>query len=173
MTTKIKYGTKYLEQMIGGLTFGKLLESYRKSQEISQKDFAKFLGMTPSSLCDLEKGRKLPSSSRAFQIAKKIKDLELTQVEDLDLDNFDVFESSLNFESPKEVRTILLKHFVNGEHDSFFEILSLYMNHVGKSKVALEAGIPERTVYNFINGDHKTSSINIFKVMRFISKQVS
>lgn len=106
------------------------------------------------------------------QRSKKVTEFKLPQVEDLDLGDFDIFESSLNFEDPKTVRALLLKHFMNGEHDSFIEILGLYMNHVGKSRIAQEAGIPERTVYNFMNGDHKTSSINIFKVMRFISRQV-
>lgn len=69
MTTKIKFGIKELEQEVAGLTFGKLLESYRKSEELSQKEFAQLIGITPSSLCDLEKGRKIPSPSRAYNIA--------------------------------------------------------------------------------------------------------
>jgi transcriptional regulator with XRE-family HTH domain len=68
MTTK-RYGTKELEKEIGGLTFGKLLESQRKCEEMSQKDFAALLGISASSLCDLEKGRKIPSASRAMEIA--------------------------------------------------------------------------------------------------------
>ncbi len=70
---KKKNGTKELEKEIGGLTFGKLLESHRKAEELSQKDFAEFLGITASSLCDLEKGRKIPSPLRAAIIAKKLK----------------------------------------------------------------------------------------------------
>jgi len=73
MTTKFKhYGTKEFEQDYGALTFGKLLESHRLSEEVSQKDFAKFLGISASSLCDLEKGRKIPSPRRAALIAKKL-----------------------------------------------------------------------------------------------------
>lgn len=72
MTTKIKFGVKELEEELGGLTFGKLLESYRKSEELSQKEFAQIIGITPSSLCDLEKGRKIPSPSRAFNIANSL-----------------------------------------------------------------------------------------------------
>lgn len=72
MNTKSRYGTKELEKEIGGLTFGKLLESYRKADEYSQKEFSEILGISPSSLCDLEKGRKIPSPSRAYSIASKL-----------------------------------------------------------------------------------------------------
>ena len=74
MTIKLKnYGIKEFEEKYGVLTFGKLLESHRLAEEVSQKDFAKFLGISASSLCDLEKGRKIPSLKRAAQIAKKLK----------------------------------------------------------------------------------------------------
>lgn len=72
MTTKLKFGVKELEKEIGGLTFGKLLEAYRKSEELSQKEFAQLLGISQSSLCDLEKGRKIPSPSRAYNIANAL-----------------------------------------------------------------------------------------------------
>lgn len=72
MTTKIKYGTSALEKEIGGLSFGKILESHRKSEELSQKELASILGISQSSLCDLEKGRKIPSASRAMQIAQTL-----------------------------------------------------------------------------------------------------
>ena len=39
---------------------------------MSQKDFARKLGMSPQSLCDLEKGRRIPSVERAAKIAKKL-----------------------------------------------------------------------------------------------------
>ena len=70
MTTKKIFGTKELEKEVGGPTFGKLLESHRKSDEMSQKKFAEILGISQSSLCDLEKGRKIPSPSRASSIAR-------------------------------------------------------------------------------------------------------
>jgi len=72
MSTKIKYGVKELERKIGPLTFGKLLESHRKADELSQKEFAEMLGISQSSLCDLEKGRKIPSASRALSIAQTL-----------------------------------------------------------------------------------------------------
>ena len=70
MTTE--YGTKKLEEDFGPLTFGKALEAHRKGEEMSQKEFSKLLGITPSSLCDLEKGRRIPSVKRAARIAKTI-----------------------------------------------------------------------------------------------------
>lgn len=75
MSTKKKsYGTRELERDFGPLTFGKLLEAYRLAEELSQKDFANFLGISPASLCDLEKSRRIPSAERAAAIAKKLKE---------------------------------------------------------------------------------------------------
>ena len=74
MTTskKIKYGVKEAERDYGPLTFAKVLEAHRLGEEISQKDFAKLLGISQQSLCDLEKGRKIPSAERASKIAEKL-----------------------------------------------------------------------------------------------------
>ncbi len=52
MNTK-DYGIKELENEFGPLTFGNALGSFRRGKGISQKEFAKFLGITPQSLCDL------------------------------------------------------------------------------------------------------------------------
>jgi len=76
MTTEKKYGSAELAKEYGPLTFGRALWSHRKCEEISQKDFAKILGISPSSLCDLEKGRKLPSVNRAAKIAKILNEPE-------------------------------------------------------------------------------------------------
>ena len=76
MNTKIKYGLKEMERDFGKLTFGKLLEAYRLCEELSQKDFAADLGISAASLCDLEKGRRIPSVGRAASIAKKLKEPE-------------------------------------------------------------------------------------------------
>jgi len=75
-TKKIKYGLKELERDFGPLTFGRLIEAYRLGEEMSQKDFAKFLKISPASLCDLEKGRRIPSPQRAAHIARKLKEPE-------------------------------------------------------------------------------------------------
>ncbi len=69
MNTKKIYGSAEMEHEFGHLSFGQALWAHRKSEEISQKDFAKYLGISQSSLCDIEKGRKIPSPSRAAKIA--------------------------------------------------------------------------------------------------------
>ena len=78
MTTE--YGLKEMEQEYGPLTFGKALEAHRKGEEMTQKQFAEILGITPSSLCDLEKGRRIPSVKRAAKIARTIGMSEKTWV---------------------------------------------------------------------------------------------
>ncbi len=80
MTTKETYGLEEIERDYGPLTFGKALWSHRKCEEMTQKEFAKLLGIAPSSLCDLEKGRKIPSPDRAAKIARKIGMSEKTWV---------------------------------------------------------------------------------------------
>ena len=72
MSTKKKSETmKFLEDTAERpLTLGGLLESIRLGDEISQIAFAKKLGISPSHLCDIEKGRKLVSPERAARFAK-------------------------------------------------------------------------------------------------------
>lgn len=73
MTTKKKIiSVRDLENKFGRLTFGRILESCRQSEDITQKDFAYKLAITPSSLCDLEKGRRIPSLGRARKIAQAL-----------------------------------------------------------------------------------------------------
>ena len=48
------------------------LSSYRTGEEKSQGAFADFLGISPQSLCDIEKERRIPSPSRAAKIARKL-----------------------------------------------------------------------------------------------------
>ena len=71
MNTKT-YGTKEMRKNFGPITFGKALESHRKCEELSQKEFAKALGISSSSLCNLEKGRRIPTPRRAAKIARII-----------------------------------------------------------------------------------------------------
>ena len=69
---KTKYGVKQLKKDFGELSFGLALESERKSREMSLRVFSKVLGISVQSLSDLEKGRRIPSPSRAIEIANKI-----------------------------------------------------------------------------------------------------
>jgi len=72
MRTKKKSGTmKYLERVAGRpLTLGGLIESIRLGEEMSQTAFARKLGVSPSHLCDIEKGRKVVSPQRAARFAR-------------------------------------------------------------------------------------------------------
>ena len=76
MTTKKDYGTAALEKEFGRLTFGNALASYRLGENMNQKEFAFLLGISPQSLCDLEKERRVPTPNRAAKIAKKLKQPE-------------------------------------------------------------------------------------------------
>ena len=72
MRTKTKSDTiKYLERIAGRpLTLGGLIESIRSGEEMSQAAFARKLGISPSHLCDIEKGRKVVGPERAARFAK-------------------------------------------------------------------------------------------------------
>ena len=72
-TRKKSNAMKFLEMTAGRpLTLGGLLESIRLGEEMSQVAFAKKLGISPSHLCDIEKGRKTVSPERAARLAKSL-----------------------------------------------------------------------------------------------------
>ena len=52
------------------LSFGKMLESIRKSDEISQVELAKKMKISKAFLCDIEKSRRPVSLEKAIQFAK-------------------------------------------------------------------------------------------------------
>ena len=72
MRIKTKSNTmKYLERVAGRpLTLGGLIESIRLGEEMSQSAFAQKLGVSPSHLCDIEKGRKVVGPERAARLAR-------------------------------------------------------------------------------------------------------
>ena len=49
-----------------------MLKAWREAEVISQTAFAKKVGISVQNLNDLEKGRRIPSPSRAAKIAKKL-----------------------------------------------------------------------------------------------------
>ncbi|MBF0493355.1 MAG: helix-turn-helix transcriptional regulator [Deltaproteobacteria bacterium] len=59
-----------LEKKIGVLSFGKMINSLRVCDEISQIDLAKKTGISRAFLCDIEKGRRLASPALAAKLAK-------------------------------------------------------------------------------------------------------
>jgi len=64
---------KFLERNAGApLTIATLLVSIRKSEDMSQVDFASLLAISRSHLCDLEKSRKGLSPARAAIFAQKL-----------------------------------------------------------------------------------------------------
>ena len=71
MNTKNHSSKDFFEQY-GELTFAKMLRGFRLAEAASQVEFAKKLGISAANLCDLEKGRKLPSAARATLIARKL-----------------------------------------------------------------------------------------------------
>ncbi|MBK7962640.1 MAG: helix-turn-helix transcriptional regulator [Bdellovibrionales bacterium] len=73
ITKKKSNAMKFLEKAAGRpLTLGGLLESLRLSEEMSQIAFAKKLKISPSHLCDIEKGRKTVSAARAAHFAESL-----------------------------------------------------------------------------------------------------
>ena len=69
-TKKKSDAMKYLEGLVGELTFGGLIEAMRQAEETSQVKFAKKLGISKQHLCDIEKGRKFVSPERAAKFAR-------------------------------------------------------------------------------------------------------
>ncbi|MBC7754271.1 MAG: helix-turn-helix transcriptional regulator [Moraxellaceae bacterium] len=62
---------KFLEKVTGKeLSIASLIESIRLGDDITQSAFAKKLKISKSHLCDIEKGRKFLSVSRAADFAK-------------------------------------------------------------------------------------------------------
>jgi antitoxin HigA-1 len=62
---------KLLEQIAGGpLSLSKAIESIRMSENLSQDECARMLGVSKSHLCDVEKGRKTVSPERAAKWAR-------------------------------------------------------------------------------------------------------
>ena len=93
---------KFLEEVAGRpLSLGALLESFRLGEEISQTLFAKKLGISPSHLCDIEKGRKVVSPARAAMFAKKLSRSE-SQFVRLALQD-EIVRSGLSFKVSLEV----------------------------------------------------------------------
>ena len=73
MNTKISKTRKFLEDITGGpVTLGRLIESIRLGEELTQAAFAKKLGLSRSHLNDIEKGHKVVSPERAARFAKAL-----------------------------------------------------------------------------------------------------
>ncbi|HEY1533690.1 MAG TPA: helix-turn-helix transcriptional regulator [Polyangiaceae bacterium] len=72
---------KHLEKLTGGpLTFGRLINATRLSEDMSLEAFARQLGVSRAYLCDVEKGRRAVSVERAAGWARKLGYLEAQYV---------------------------------------------------------------------------------------------
>jgi DNA-binding XRE family transcriptional regulator len=60
-----------LEKDTGPLTFGMFMGVARQSLGLSQVEMAKKLGIARGTLCDIEKGRQLVSTTLAVKVARK------------------------------------------------------------------------------------------------------
>ena len=69
-TKKTSAAMKFLDRMLGELTFGGLIEAMCQAAEMSQVDFAKKFGISKQHLCDIEKPLKFVSPERAAKFAK-------------------------------------------------------------------------------------------------------
>ncbi len=84
-----------LEKEYGPVTFGRALWPYRKGEEMTQTELAHTLGISSSSLCDLEKGRTIPTVRRAAKLAKQLGQSEKMWVQLAVQDSFD--DAGLNY----------------------------------------------------------------------------
>jgi transcriptional regulator with XRE-family HTH domain len=72
-TPKSDKAIAFLEGLIKEkLTISNLVWAIRESEEMSQKEFAKLLGIAPQYLCDVEHGRRSVSPKLAAGWAKKL-----------------------------------------------------------------------------------------------------
>ena len=71
MTIKKSKTRQVFESLRGGpLGFGRMLESIRTCDDISQTDLAKKLKISRAHLCDIEKGRRFVTAEKAAKFAK-------------------------------------------------------------------------------------------------------
>ena len=71
MTIKKSVAIKSLEKLRGKrLSFGQMIESIRKADEITQVELAEKMQISKAHLCDLEKGRRPVTLTRAILFAK-------------------------------------------------------------------------------------------------------
>lgn len=96
MTTKMNNTLKFLEHVSGSkLTLGKLINSIRLGEELSQVEFAARLGISRQQLCDIEHERKTISPKLAAQYATVLgysvqQFIRLSLQSIVDRDNLDV-----------------------------------------------------------------------------------
>jgi DNA-binding phage protein len=99
--------------------------------------------------------------------------LKLPKVKKLNLEGLTPYKSSLDLSDHKKVKSYLVEFFEDGEHEAFMDLLELYIDHIGKRRMAKLTEIPERSIYNFKDKTHKTSAENIFRIMKVIGEMAA
>ena len=72
-TKKTRKASDALREILGHVSFGEMLYSYRISWDYSQVEFAQMLHISKQDLCNIEKGRKTISVERAKIFAEYLK----------------------------------------------------------------------------------------------------
>jgi transcriptional regulator with XRE-family HTH domain len=62
----------WVRAQIARLTFGAVLRSFRQTQDMTQDDCATILGFSKAMLSEYENGKKIPTTRKAYDIAKKL-----------------------------------------------------------------------------------------------------
>ncbi len=65
---------KFLEQLVGPMTIGKLIRTYRFTNEITLQKLAEKLNVTRGFISNIETGKKSLSLDKSLEIAKKLKE---------------------------------------------------------------------------------------------------
>lgn len=63
---------KKWEKELGRMTFGSTLRAWRECEEESMDTFAKKMGISKTTLYELETGKRIPTPKRTAKIAKKL-----------------------------------------------------------------------------------------------------
>ena len=74
MTTKNKKirAKSAIRKITDPISFGEMLQAYRKTNEHTQVEMAEILGISKQDLCNIEKGRKIASQERAISFANAL-----------------------------------------------------------------------------------------------------
>ena len=62
--------SKYFKEKLGDLTFGQMVWSHRKSEEMSQTELAELLGVSKQYISQLENGDRFASVEQAARLAE-------------------------------------------------------------------------------------------------------
>ncbi|MBF0441770.1 MAG: helix-turn-helix transcriptional regulator [Oligoflexales bacterium] len=71
---------KFLKDLVGDLTFGELLRSERKCEELTQEQLAKKIGVTKQAISNFESSKDFPKKEILKKIARFFKMDEETYV---------------------------------------------------------------------------------------------